>query len=277
MPVASPANAPWSENFCVAMDQMPKVSIITVCLNRADTIACALESVQRQTYPRIEHIVIDGGSTDGTLSVLDRFRPGIAVLVSEPDQGIYDAMNKGLRLSSGEIIATLNADDMYADAESVAAMVARLLETGADLAYADLVVVERERSDRVIRYYRANRFRPARLADGWMPPHPTVFIRRHCLERFGHYRTDYRIAADYELLVRLLLRHRVSHTYLERIIVRMRRGGVSSRSAMSNWIITREIVRACRENGVRTSLVRVLLKYPMKLLELLARPDQGAA
>jgi glycosyltransferase involved in cell wall biosynthesis len=259
---------------CVSAGPSPTVSVITVCLNRVDTIADAIESVQRQTYPSIEHIIVDGQSTDGTLTVVDRYRSGIARVVSEPDAGIYDAMNKGIGLATGEFVATLNADDMYADEGAVAATVDRLQETGADLGYADLVVVDRQRTDRVVRYYRSNRFRPARLADGWMPPHPTVFIRRSCLQQFGVYRTDYRIAADYELLVRMLLRHGVRSTYLPRITVRMRRGGLSSRGLTSNWVISREIVRACRDNGIETSLPRVLLKYPMKLLELVTRPDQ---
>lgn len=256
---------------------LPKVSIITVCLNSARTIADTIESVRRQNYPHIEHIIVDGGSTDGTLDVVARYREHIAVLISERDAGIYDAMNKGIRIASGEIIGTLNADDMYADSDAVAAVVDKFKTADVDVVFADLVVVDREQGERVVRYYRSEMFEPSRFAYGWMPAHPTVFVRQICFTRCGSYRTDYRIAADYELLVRFLGRCHFRYSYLDRVTVKMRRGGVSTRSILSNWIISQEIVRACRENGIKTNLFKVLLKYPRKLTERFRRPvKQGS-
>lgn len=250
----------------------PKVSIVSVCLNSASTIADTVRSVSGQRYPSIEHIIIDGGSTDGTLEVLSPFREKIAVLVSEPDGGMYDAMNKGIRVASGSIIGILNADDVYAGPDVIATVVKEFVDKDIDALFADLVIVDRENIDQTIRYYRSASFAPGRFAYGWMPAHPTFFTRKTCYERYGLYKTDYRMSADYELLVRFLARENIPYSYLDRVIVKMRRGGVSNRGIENKWITNQEIVRACRENGVETNLFKVLLKYPRKLLEFLERP-----
>ena len=245
---------------------------MSVCLNSASTIADTVRSVSGQRYPSIEHIIIDGGSTDGTLEVLSPFREKIAVLVSEPDGGMYDAMNKGIRVASGSIIGILNADDVYAGPDVIATVVKEFVDKDIDALFADLVIVDRENIDQTIRYYRSASFAPGRFAYGWMPAHPTFFTRKTCYERYGLYKTDYRMSADYELLVRFLARENIPYSYLDRVIVKMRRGGVSNRGIENKWITNQEIVRACRENGVETNLFKVLLKYPRKLLEFLERP-----
>lgn len=254
------------------MDSPPKISIVTVCLNSARTLTDTIQSVQSQSYPFIEHIIIDGGSTDGTIEVLDRFRDRIAVLISEPDGGMYDAMNKGIRLASGSIVGILNADDQYTNRDVIANVAKEFSRKNIDALFADLVVVKRENTDQTLRYYRSGVCDASRFAFGWMPAHPTFFARRTCYERHGLYRTDYRMAADYELLVRFLARERISYSYLQRVIVKMRYGGMSNRGIKGKWSVNREIVRACRENGVETNLFKVWLKYPFKLLEFLKRP-----
>lgn len=249
-----------------------KVSIITVARNAAATIADTLCSVGGQTHPDIEHIVIDGASTDGTFQIVRRYAGPLAATISEPDRGIYDAMNKGIALAGGDIVGTLNADDTYASPTAVATVAAAFADPAVDCTFADLVYVRPGNKGGIVRYYRSNRFTPALFARGWMPAHPTFFARRRLFERLGGYKTDYRIAADYELLIRFLHVHRLNYRYIPTVLVRMRTGGVSTRSLKSNWILNREIVRACRENGIPTNLVKVASKYFSKVFQLVGRP-----
>ncbi len=245
-----------------------KISIITVCHNAADTIPDTLNSVRKQGYHNIEHIVIDGASTDKTLDIIREHSP--THWISGPDQGIYDAMNKGIRLATGDVIGFLNADDVYAD-ENVLAHVAAVFEAEEIQAcYADLVYVHDD-LEPVLRYHRPNRFAPDRLAYGWMPAHPTLFLRREVFDQYGGFKTDYKIAADFELCARLFGKYGMTASYVPEVWVKMRMGGVSTQGVKSNFILSREIVRACRENGIKTNLFKVCLKYPRKMLELITK------
>lgn len=247
-----------------------KVSIITVCYNAADTISDCLASVNAQTVP-VEHIIIDGASTDNTVELVRKISPH-ARIVSEPDNGIYDAMNKGLRLATGNIIGILNADDFYAGHHVIEKVLSLFQESGADALFADLVYVRPDNLDQVVRYYSGAKFTPDKFAWGWMPPHPTFFVRRELYERYGLFRTDYQIAADYELTARFLARHHARYVYLPEVIVRMRTGGVSTRNLRSNWILNREILRACHENDIQTNMLKVYSKYFRKIMQLFERP-----
>jgi glycosyltransferase involved in cell wall biosynthesis len=250
-----------------------KVSVITVCFNSVGTIEDTINSVQSQTYVDIEHIVIDGGSTDGTKELLESKKSCLGVLLSEPDNGLYDAMNKGIALASGEIIGVLNSDDFFESEDVVASIVESLNRSPAcDLIFGDVVFVEPQDLTQVTRYYGASRFRPWKLRFGWMPPHPATFVRRSAYERVGKYRLDMRIAADYDMFVRWLLVAGLKWKYLDKVIVRMRAGGVSTSGLKSSIRLNREIVRACRDNGIYTNLLFVLSKIPFKLLELIRRP-----
>jgi len=249
-----------------------RVSIITVSLNSAATIRDTIESVLEQDYPHTEYIVVDGGSTDSTISIVREYGDRIDSTISEPDRGIYDAMNKGIAAATGDIVGFLNSDDIYAGTDSLRLLVGRLEEAASDCVFADLVVVSREDMGRVLRYYRSGSFSPSRLRYGWMPAHPTLLVKRAVYKQYGDYRTDYEIASDFEMVARLLYRAGVSYAYLPRVAVRMRAGGLSTRSLRSSWILNREIVRACRANGIETSLPRVLLKTPAKLMERIIRP-----
>jgi glycosyltransferase involved in cell wall biosynthesis len=248
-----------------------KISIITVAFNAAPTIADTLESVAAQTHPDIEHIVVDGASTDGTLGVLKRHGRRVARLISEPDQGIYDAMNKGLRLATGEVIGFLNADDVYADA-GVLERVSEIMEREKlDALFGDAEFVSPTHPDRLLRRYRSERFRSDRIAWGWMPAHPTLFLRCQVYERFGQFRTDYRIAGDFELVARMFHGGTLSYRHVPEVLVRMRTGGISTGGWRNTLLLNREVLRACRENGIPTSLPKILSKYPAKLLEFLHR------
>ena len=246
-----------------------KISIITVAFNAAPTIADTLESVAAQTHPEIEHIVVDGASTDGTLEIIERHGKHVARLISEPDQGIYDAMNKGLRLATGEVIGFLNADDVYID-DGVLQRVAEIMaRNDLDALFGDAEFVNPARPTRSVRRYRSERFRPERIAWGWMPAHPSLFLRRGVYERFGNFRTDYCIAGDFELVARIFHGGTLKYRHVPEVWVRMRTGGVSTGGWRNTVLLNREVLRACRENGIPTSLPKILSKYPAKLFEFL--------
>jgi glycosyltransferase involved in cell wall biosynthesis len=250
----------------------PKISIITAVRNGAATLEDCLTSVRRQTCP-VEHIVIDGASTDATLEIATRHGEGISRLVSEPDDGIYDAMNKGIRLAGGDVIGCLNADDFFLDEHVIATVSEAFRAFPIDALFADLVYVHPRNLEKIVRYYRGAGFSVESFACGLMPPHPTFFVKRNCFEKFGYYKTDYRIAADFELLARLLCKHQLSYLYLPKVIIKMRTGGVSTRNMKSNLILNREIQRACLENGIKTNILKVYMKYFTKIWQLVARPQ----
>lgn len=262
---------PWEHSW-EPPRKHPRVSIITAVLNGEAHLSDAIQSIRNQTYPHIEHIIVDGGSKDGTVSIIQAHADGISRWISEPDQGIYDAMNKGIRMATGTIVGTLNADDFYPRSDVILDVVQTFAQTRADAVFADLLVVGRNDPRKVVRFYDSSDFHPGRFCQGWMPPHPTFFTLREHYIRLGFYRTDYHIAADYELLTRFLARHSLAYAHIPKVLVHMRHGGVSSRNVKSNWMLNREIVRACKENNIRTSMPRLLCKYPRKLLEYVRRP-----
>lgn len=245
----------------------PLVTVITVVFNGADTIEQTIQSVIGQSYKNVEYIVIDGGSTDGSQEIIKKYEYAIDYWVSEEDAGIYDAMNKGITLARGDYIGMLNSDDFFAHPAALEIIVMRLKESNADTVFSCLDIVDPANLDRMLRKYRIPNFSPFMLRIGVMPPHPTFYCRRSCYEEAGPYRTDYRIAADFEMLVRLLIRHHVSWSFIDETIVKMRSGGLSSKGVKSNWIVNREIIRACNENGLYTNMLILSLKLPVRFLE----------
>jgi glycosyltransferase involved in cell wall biosynthesis len=246
-----------------------KISVITVCFNSQATIERSIQSVVAQQWPAVEHIVIDGGSTDGTLAILERFRPHLAALVSEPDKGIYDAMNKGLARATGEVICFLNADDQYADANVLAEVAQQMRTHQLDALVADVGFFKAGDPTRMTRRYRSDRFSPQKLAWGWMPAHPGLFLTRKVVQRVGKFKTDYRIAGDYEYVVRTFHGHDLHYKHLPSVVANMQAGGISNSSWRNRLLLNREVVRACKENGIHTNLLKILVKYPFKLLELM--------
>ena len=249
----------------------PLVSIITVVFNGAVTLEDTIRSVLQQSYDNIEYIIIDGGSNDGTLDIIRKYDAKVDYWLSEHDAGIYDAMNKGVALATGDYVGMLNADDFFANSHSVQKIVERLVADKLDAAFSQLDVVKPDDVLQVLRKYRVARFNTFMLRIGVMPPHPTFYCRKSCYEKLGAnpYRTDYRIAADFELLVRLLLTQKISWGYLAETTVKMRAGGTSSASYKSRLLLNREIIRACGQNGLYTNMLLLLLKVPLRLLERL--------
>ncbi|MDN2578980.1 glycosyltransferase family 2 protein [Aquibium sp. ELW1220] len=227
-----------------------KITIITAVFNREATIAQAIESVRAQTWPHVEHLVIDGASTDGTLAAIDGARREAMRLVSEPDKGIYDALNKGVALASGDVVGLMHSDDFFAH-DQVLAKVAAAFEAPSVLAvYGDLDYVSAADESRVVRRWRSGSYSPARLRRGWMPPHPALFLRRQVFERHGAYDTSYRIAADYDAVLRYFSRGNLNPAYIPDVLVKMRLGGESNRSLGNLVRKSREDYRALRANGV---------------------------
>jgi len=246
-----------------------KVSIITVVYNGVKHIRTAIESVLSQKYAHIEYIVVDGGSTDGTIDIINEYRQKISVFISEPDNGIYDAMNKGLSRATGDIVGILNSDDFYID-EFAIEQVTNQFDGGIDCIFADLVFVKSRDLNKVVRYYDSSQFTPLKFAYGWMPAHPTFFVKRRIYEKYGLYRTDLKIAADFDILVRFLFTHKITYHYMNKVLVKMRTGGVST-SLSSIWINNAESLKVCRENGIKTNIFKILSKYPKKIVGLLGK------
>jgi glycosyltransferase involved in cell wall biosynthesis len=208
---------------------MLKISIITVCYNAARTLPDTIRSVAEQDYPEIEHIIVDGGSTDGTVDFIANAQ-SVSKFVSERDKGIYDAMNKGINMASGEVIGILNADDFYVN-KSVINQIARIFnDANVDACYADLVYVKESDTSKIIRYWKSKSFKPGLFLKGWMPAHPTFFVRKSVYQQYGLFNLNYRIASDVEMLFRLLEVKRINSVYLPKTIIKMRLGGTTNKS-----------------------------------------------
>jgi len=244
-----------------------KISVITVCFNSIATIADALASVARQKHADIEHIVIDGGSTDGTLALIRSHAAVPCTLVSEPDKGIYDAMNKGLALASGDVVGFLNADDVFESTRTLS-HIASAVSAGADAVYGDLIYVGASNPHSVVRYWRSGVFQRSRLRFGWMPPHPTFYARRSLLREVGLFDTQLRVAADYDMMLRCLTRPGLAISYLPEVLVRMRLGGASNASSGAMLRKSREdllVMRRHRVGGWFTLASKNLRKLPQFL------------
>ena len=240
-----------------------KISVITVSYNSEATIEEAIKSVLSQTHADIEYIVVDGCSTDETVNIIGQYKDRIDRFVSEPDRGIYDAMNRGIQLATGDIVGMLNSDDVFED-RCVLADIARPFEADpeTEIVFGDVAQVRRKDLTKIVRYYRSSHFRRWKLRYGWMPPHPSTFVRKSVYDTYGHYRLRFQIAADYEMFVRWLLVHRLTFSHIDRVLVRMRRGGISTGGFRNSVLLNREIVDACRSNGVYTNLFMTLTKVP---------------
>jgi len=228
-----------------------RISVVTVTYNCTSVIVDCLASVAGQTHADVEHVVIDGASADGTLAELQAHRDSLEVLVSEPDSGIYDAMNKGINLATGDIIGFLNYDDFYVG-HDVLSTVANVFESNPalDACYSDLIYVDPIDISRTVRYWQSDEFIPGSFAKGWMPPHPTFFVRRSVYERYGIFNLDYRIAADVELMMRFLEVHKIRVRYVPEVWVKMRLGGTTNKSFKNIWIQNQEVLRALKEHNL---------------------------
>ena len=246
-----------------------KVSIITVAFNSAKTLPHAMDSILRQTYKDIEYIVVDGLSNDGTVDVIKSYEPrfgGRMRWVSEKDRGIYDAMNKGVHLCTGDVVGVLNSDDFLTDDTVIERMVSQFTDdVGA--VYGDVHFVKPEDLSKSVRYYSGRVFRPWLVRIGYLPPHPSLYVRRELFDKYGYYDASLRISADFELIARLGYKNHVPMKYLHIDFVTMRVGGASTRSWSNRILGAEENLKACRANGIRTNWFLICLKYPIKYLQ----------
>lgn len=221
-----------------------------------------------QAFPDVEHVVIDGASTDDTARVVTNHGERVARFVSESDSGVYDAFNKGLKHCSGDVIGFLNSGDVYSGSNVLARIASEFSSRGVDAVFADVAIVSAVDKERVVRMYSSARFEPRKIRGGFMPAHPTLFIRSDVYRRFGSYDPSYRIAGDFEMVARLFGKHRITYSYIPEVLVRMPRGGLSNNGLKSVRVITREMLRGCAANDIKTSTLRLLMRIPLKMAEL---------
>lgn len=235
-----------------------KISVITVAYNSAATIADTLDSVAAQSHADVEHIVVDGGSGDNTLAIVRQRGQHVARVVSAPDRGIYDAMNKGIALATGDVVGFINSDDFYASTAVLTQVATAMADPAVDGCYGDLCYVQQAQVDTIVRYWRSSAHRPGQFGRGWVPPHPTLFLRRSLFARFGAFDLSYPIAADFELMARLLEVHRIKTVYLPQVLVKMRLGGTTNRSIGNIVKQNREIWRALAAHHLQPSPLKFI-------------------
>jgi glycosyltransferase involved in cell wall biosynthesis len=253
---------------------MLKISVITVCFNSAGTIKDTIESISQQDYPKVEHIVVDGGSTDGTIDILRGSR-WVSSWISEPDFGIYDAMNKGLRLATGDVVGFLNADDVYATPTALSQIAQAFSNPEVDACYGDLVYVTQDDISRVVRYWKSGEYTKGNFSKGWMPPHPTFYARHEVYERFGGFDLNFKIAADVEFLMHVIEAGGIRLKYIPKLLVRMRLGGVTNRSLSNILKQNLEVARAAKKNNIPFFMIKyALCKSANRLTQFVRKPPE---
>lgn len=248
-----------------------KISVITAIYNREATIARAMESFQQQTWQDKQQIIVDGASTDRTMEIVQNFTDENSVVVTERDNGIYDAINKGIALATGDVVGLLHSDDFFAHSSVLAQIAGAFEDPDLDIVYADAGFFSPGQPSRIIRRYKSGRFNSSRIRNGWMPAHTTMYARRRVFEKYGNYSDEFRIAADFEFIARTFGSGRIKSLYIPNIWMMMQTGGASTGGLKSKLVLNREVLKACRMNEIPTSYARLLSKYPEKILELVRR------
>ncbi|SDT52873.1 glycosyltransferase [Mucilaginibacter mallensis] len=242
-----------------------KISLITVTYNARATISRCIESVVAQGYKNVEYIIIDGGSKDTTIECINKYKDHVTVLVSEPDKGVYDAMNKGILLATGDIVGTLNADDFFASDDILQSVADMFAEQNADIAYGDLDYIDEQ--GKIIRKWRSNSYKKGIFNLGWMPPHPTFYCKRELFERLGYYSLEYGTAADYELMLRYMHLQSIRICYINKVMVKMQCGGMSNNSPTNRVRAWKFDLRAMRSNGIQFPLFSLIIKPLRKIVQ----------
>lgn len=257
---------------------MIKVSLITVTYNSGKTLEGTIKSVLSQTYKNIEYLIIDGASIDNTINIIKEYVPkfnGNLKWLSEKDSGLYDAMNKGIRMATGDIIGIINSDDFFHRTDIISKVVEAFEhDKSIEAIYGDVRFVNDNALNETIRYYSSKNFSPCCFRFGFMPAHPSFYTYKHNFEKYGYYKCDYKIAADYELLTRFLYTNKIKSRYLPLDFMKMRIGGKSTANWKSNFILNKEIVRACKENGIWTCMPLLFLKYFIKVFEFIVTKNK---
>ncbi|MES2761251.1 MAG: glycosyltransferase family 2 protein [Bacteroidota bacterium] len=245
-----------------------KVSIITITYNSEATLRDTMDSVVNQTYKDIEYIIVDGRSTDGTLAIVDSYKDKISKVVSEKDKGLYDALNKGIALATGDVIGIIHSDDFYTNNLIIENIVRSMQETDADAAYADLYYVDKNDTNKIFRKWKSGNYKHGMFLKGWMPPHPTFFVKRSVYERHGAFNLSFVSAADYELMLRFIHKHKIKLAYLPEFIIKMRVGGKSNVSLKNRLRANNEDRKAWKINGLKPHFYTLYAKPLRKIIQL---------
>ena len=245
-----------------------KVSIITITYNSESTLIDTIDSVLNQTYTDIEYIIIDGKSTDSTVSIIHSYKDKISKFISEKDNGLYDALNKGISVATGDIVGVLHSDDFYTNHQVIEKIVQTFKQNQADAVYADLFYVDKTNVDKILRKWKSGNYKHGMFVNGWMPPHPTFFVRRHCYEKYGSFNLDLISAADYELMLRFVHKHQIKLAYLPEFIIKMRAGGLSNASLSNRIRANKEDRKAWLMNGLKPKFHTLYLKPLRKIIQL---------
>ncbi len=252
-----------------------KITVITVSYNSAKTIEDTIQCVLGQSYPDIEYIVVDGASKDDTPAIIEKYKDRISKVIVEPDYGIYDAMNKGIRAATGDVIGFLNADDSYVGTKVLERVAQAFQDSGSDSVYGDLCYVNEDDTNEVIRFWRAGKCTERNFLNGWMPPHPTFFVKRDVLEKYGIFDPTFRFAGDYELILRLLYKHHISTYYIPFCLVKMRIGGAGNRWLENRLIANLEDRLAWKKNKLKPKAYTTFLK-PLRKISQYIRFNKAA-
>jgi glycosyltransferase involved in cell wall biosynthesis len=247
-----------------------KISVITVCFNSAKTIEDTIQSVLSQDYPNVEYIIVDGGSKDATLDIVKKYSANISHFISEPDKGIYDAMNKGIALATGDVVGILNSDDVYYDSQVLSHISKAFEVTNADAVYGDLVYVASNNLEKVTRVWKSKPYTEGAFLKGWMPPHPTFYVKKSCYNQLGNYSLKLKSAADYELMLRFIHKYKISLAYIPKTLVKMRVGGESNVSLKNRLRANKEDRMAWKMNGLKPHFYTLFLKPLSKLKQFFA-------
>ena len=251
---------------------MMRISIVTACLNNHLTVEQAIQSVIYQTHTNLEHILVDGGSTDGTLEIVERYTRRISRIISGRDRGLYDALNKGIQAATGDVVGFLHADDTYADRMAIQKVIEFFESQKVDSIYGDLIYVDKQNADKVIRYWRAGAFDLAKMRSGWMPPHPALFVKRSIYEKYGLFDLSYSIAADYDLMMRFLVDRAMTVAYLPEVLVKMRTGGTSNRNLANIFKKSAEDLRVLKQHQISRPLMALMRKNLSKIPQWFDKP-----
>ncbi len=254
------------------MVKNPKISIITVSFNSVRTIQDTIESILLQDYKNIEYIIIDAGSTDGTVEIIKSFRDKINYFISESDNGIYDGMNKGIKAASGDLIGILNSDDFYPNNFILSNVAKTFFHNQCDAVYGDLVYVKDCDKNKIVRYWQAGDYSALKITNGWMLPHPTFFVKKSIYDRFGLYNTELKSAADYEMILKLLYKQNISVQYIPMILVNMRVGGASNSSLMNRIKANKEDGLAWTKNQLNKPMFIRIKKPLQKVRQFFLKP-----
>ncbi|MEO8795300.1 MAG: glycosyltransferase family 2 protein [Daejeonella sp.] len=243
-----------------------KISLITVTYNAAEFLEECIQSVINQTYKNLQYIIVDGGSTDKTISIINKYKEHISVFISEPDKGIYDAMNKGIKSADGDVVGILNADDFFADQEVLSTIANEFESSKADIVYGDLWYISRDNLAKVTRKWISGDFKRFKMQFGWMPAHPTFYAKKALFDQYGLYDLSYKTAADYDLMLRFLYKQQTVSSYVNKVFVKMRTGGVSNKLLINRFNATLNDRKAMENNGISFSWLLILMK-PFRKIE----------